>query len=293
VVSPASVEQQTDSLALTGRDAGSGVAPDLVFRLRAAVNRRPRVDRGLAAGLREWLEDGVGPAVSDWPANRPPLRVDRRALANALSPGAENDPPGAAVLTTSRLRGALVNVLFRQIVTSGTVDDPIEDGLAALAAAGREGLVHAFAALEAPEKQALASELGAQVGQIRADWRPIPSGWLPRTTEWMSIPLAGGRVLLTDLADLVVGTPSSGVASVCLVAVRSGERRDQDRPDAHFRALLETVRSGAAPFAVATYYPRHGDLDLDPVDDEILTAAVRRTLDGLAELCPPTARRRR
>ena len=54
----------------------------------------------------------------------------------------------------------------------------------------------------------------------------------------------------------------------------------EHRADLHFYALVEALRSPAPPFVVATYYTRTGELDVDPVTEELLVAAGRRTLVG-------------
>jgi len=65
-------------------------------------------------------------------------------------------------------------------------------------------------------------------------------------------------VVLSGTLDLVLGAPSSGRASVCMVNVRSGEQQSWHRTALGFLALLETLRSGAAPFRLATYYSTTG-----------------------------------
>ena len=69
-----------------------------------------------------------------------------------------------------------------------------------------------------------------------------------------------------------------------MVEVKSGTRRVEHRADLHFYALLEALRSPAPPFVVATYYSRTGELDVDPVTDELLVAAARRTAVGARQL---------
>ena len=71
---------------------------------------------------------------------------------------------------------------------------------------------------------------------------------------------------------------------MALVEVKSGSRRVEHRADLHLYALLEALRSPAPPFVVATYYSRTGELDVDPVTDELLVAAARRTAAGARRL---------
>ena len=80
----------------------------------------------------------------------------------------------------------------------------------------------------------------------------------------MRVALAAGRVELAARVDLVVGPPVCDVASVGIVEVKSGSRRP-GTATTPFYALVETLRSAAPPFVVATYYTRTGELDVDPV----------------------------
>ncbi len=52
----------------------------------------------------------------------------------------------------------------------------------------------------------------------------------------------------------------------------------------------KTLRSPAPPFVVATYYTRTGELDVDPVTDELLAAAARRTMAGHTLVVEPGPR---
>ncbi len=103
----------------------------------------------------------------------------------------------------------------------------------------------------------------------------------------MRVRLADGAVELSARVDLAIGRPARDEASVAIVEVTSGSRRVEHRADLHFYALIETLRSPAPPFVVATYYSRTGELDVDPVTDELLVGAARRTLVGARRLRHP------
>ena len=49
-------------------------------------------------------------------------------------------------------------------------------------------------------------------------------------------------------------------------------------------ALIETLRSSVPPFAVATYFSRTGEIDVEPVDRELLVAAAKRCVAGARRL---------
>ena len=256
-------------------------AEGLLGELRGDTTRRPQVDPGLAGGLREWLEDGVSDATASLPGGS--VIVDPRSLSWALG-GTEGD--GTAPEWTIRLaKEALVDVLFRQQVTMGGIGDALEDALAAVRAEGRTSLVDFVEHLPRSARTVLDHELGAHAVLLGRHWAPLAPGWLPRTHDKISIPLAGGRVVLTAEVDLVLGVPCAGQASVCLVAVTSGAPNPSQRADRHFCALLETIRSGAPPCRLATYYSASGRIDAEDVPDALLAHAVQRTITGTARLC--------
>jgi hypothetical protein len=238
------------------------------------------VDPGLAGGLREWLEDGVSGAAGMLPPGAPPVIVDRWTLSGASRVGAEG------VVTLPLARAALVRALFRQLVVTGRIGDPVVDATTALEldeSAAR--IVEFVRCLPETDRTALHRSVAADAEVLVSRWGPIPSGWLPRTREHISIPLAGGRIILVGTIDLLLGTPPGARSSVCVVTVRSGTWRSGHRADLHFHGLLETIRSGAPPFRLATYYTGSGEIDTEDVPDAVLTAAVRRTIDGVVRRC--------
>jgi hypothetical protein len=261
---------------------------DLLERLRGRAVTRPGVDPGLAGGLRDWLEDGLAEAVGAAADDAPPVRVNKESLTGALLCEAHLVARRTAprVVTVELARGSLIDALFRQWVTTGRLDDPWADAVAAVGVGGDvDGIAAFVAGLPAEGRTALADEIAGQAAGIVARW-PVPSpGWLPRTQERLVVPLAGGRVVLSGVVDLAFGGPAGDRASVCVVEIKSGRRRIDHRGDLHFYALLETLRSGAPPFRIATYYTRTGELDVEAVSDDVLVGAVQRVLAGAVRLC--------
>lgn len=275
--------------AVLRREEPAGLSGDaLVARLRGEGTARPTVDPGLAGGLRDWLEDGLADDVAALDETGGPVRVTKEALNQVLTCEAHLVAARAepATVSVELARGTLVDALFRQWVTTGDLGDPFDSGLAALSADGdRQGIADFVASLPAERRRALASEVVDHATRIRAAW-PVPApSWLARTQERLLVPLSGGRVLLSGVIDLALGAPSNGLASVCVVEVKSGRRRIEHRADLHLYALMETLRSGAPPFRVATYYTATGELDVEPVGRDVLVGALHRVLAGTQRLC--------
>jgi len=238
--------------------------------IRGRTRLRPPVDPGLAGGLREWLEDGLcslplGPSTE--------LVVTKRTLSPPAAAESTRVGPGLAL-------AALIEVLFRQYVTVGRIEDPLADGLSALELDKRRAEIVRFVRqMEGAQLRDFRDELETQAAILVSRWPRLQPGWMPRTHERVVVPLVGGRVVLLGVFDLVVGSPSSGQASVALVQVRSGHPRPQDQEERCFSALLETLRSGAPPFRVATFYTRTGTVEAEDVCDDLLASCVVRIID--------------
>ncbi len=213
--------------------------------------------------------------------------VTKARLTHVLACEAHREAPEftARPISSSLACGALIDVLFRQLVTVGSIGDPMDDALAALAVDDhRSDLLAWVEGLAGPERDELRAEVGRQVDGLRRRWPTLEPAWLPRTQEALRARSANGTVELSARVDLVIGRPARDEGSVALVEVKSGSRRVEHRADLHFYALVEALRSPAPPFVVATYYSRTGELDVEPVTDELLMAAARRAAVGARRL---------
>lgn len=263
---------------------------DLLGQLRAHDVARPSIDASLAGGLRAWLEDEAT-ALSTRPVR------GRLVVHDALPTGPSGaGPSGAGALgtvregagarrpgmgggrTAERIVEQIARMIFRLVVTDRAPLHPFEDALGALAVCdGGPALLETVRRLPLSVRAELRTAAHECAAVTAAQWRRAPSAWLPRTGERLRVALGGGDVVLRATADLMLGRPSAGTASVCIVRVRHDGSAHGARADSRalgFLALLETVRSGAAPFRVATYRPASGTLVCEEVTDALLTAAV-------------------
>lgn len=258
-------------------------APSVLTALRGDANLRPRIDTGLAGGLREWLEDGLSvAAAASLPAGSLPLVVDCWAASGdtARATGSTSAPSVAS------LHRSMLRALFAQVVTTGQIDDPIADAVGALSITERgHSLITFYRDLPSGERGAFERVLRTEASILLARWPAVPGAWLPRVGDPVSFPLAGGRVVLRGLLDLVLGPPPQGRSSACVVALRHGERRSEHAQDRRFLALLETLRSGGPPFRVATYYTPTGEIDIDDVTEPMLAESVVRVLETTLPRC--------
>jgi hypothetical protein len=249
---------------------------------------RPHVDPELAGGLREWLEDSLAGPASSLPRTSPVIRVNRRLLAVSEPAGSLlGRPADLAQEARDNLLKNLVRCLFRQWVTTRRFGRPIEDALAALSVHADPGAtVEAVNRLTPERRRALADEVAEHAERIASTWPLLCPAWYPRTSERISIPLCGGRILLGGVVDLVIGAQACEEATVCVVQVDTAPRSCRShRAELPFYALLETLRSGASPSRVASYSTCTGDLRVEPVDEHVLVGALLKTVEAAERMC--------
>ena len=246
----------------------SGNGREVLALLRGDTDARPLFDPGLAPGLRAWLEDAAYEASGGGEDGAPVLLGARHLLRleDEEGPGGAADRP-----SVERLLHRLVLAVFRQIVHTGAVGDPLGDAVDALVAGGDVSVLEDVASLDEEDRASLSAALACHTRHLCALVPLFAPGWFPRTDDYVAIPLAGGRVVLHGVFDLLVGLPRPGVSSLCAVGVATGAR-NRGRRSLHYLALLETLRSGTPPFRMALLESSTGRYRVEDVREEHLRA---------------------
>ncbi len=257
----------------------------LLERLRVTGRPRPPVTPSLVADLQSLLGSGIGDLHSEVDGGRLVITKDRLTRALSCPVHRTADRLGERNFSVPLACGALVDVLFRQVVTTGAVGEPMAEALDGLALDGHQASLVTWISEMAPADLAeLTSEVDRQTVRLVERWPALEASWLPRTQESIRVALAGTLVELSARVDLAIGRPAEDEASVAIVEVKSGSRRPAHRDELRFYALVEALRSQAPPFAVAAYYTRTGELDVEPVTHDLLVEAARRCLAGIRAL---------
>jgi hypothetical protein len=279
---------------------GAAVTPpgdEVLALLRGDAGARPSFDPGLAGGLRAWLEDAAYGVVASRGELAPPLVLGPRDVLGRApgEPAGAGERPGpgpgpgqgaapAGGVVDDVLVDRLVHVLFRRLVTDDVIDDPLRDALDALRAEGPAGAA-TVARVEGSDPATLGA-LGDVVAQHAAHLRDLvprlAPGWMPRTDDRVAIPLAGGRVVLHGVFDLLVGSARPGAASLCALGLCSGGSWARERRSLHYLALLETLRSGTPPFRLALLETGNGRYGIEDVREEHLRAVASHLAAWLA-----------
>jgi hypothetical protein len=258
---------------------------EVLALLRDGSGQRPRFDPGLSGGLRAWLEDAAAEVVVARGEDAPPLFLGPRLLWEGSVPatGALGRAPDP--YPTDWVRSALVRALFRQVVTTGQVEDPLGDALDALRVdPSRTDMARHVDELPKEARAALAASLHLHVENLMNLTPRFAAGWFPRTDDRVAIPLAGGRIVLSGVFDLLVGAPVPGRATLCAVGLTTGGRWAQARTALHYLALLETLRSGSPPFRLALLHSAAGRYGVEDVLEEHLRTIVSHVVVRMSAL---------
>jgi hypothetical protein len=259
--------------------ADGGTGAEVLALLRGDAASRPRFDPGLAGGLRAWLEDAAYDVVAARGEHAPPLFLGPRQLLG--SSDEQQEESGGATDRPDLSR--LVHTLLRQLVHTGEIHDPLADALDALRAAGDEAHVRQLESLPVTVRTALAETLAFHAQNLRALVPRFAPGWMPRTNDRVAIPLAGGRIVLHGMFDLVVGLPQPRTASLCALGLSTGGPWAVARRSLHYLALLETLRSGTPPFRLALLHSASGRYGVEDVREEHLRAIASHIAAWLAQ----------
>ena len=90
--------------------------------------------------------------------------------------------------------------------------------------------------------------------------------------------------MLHGRLDLTLGGPSDTTAGRVILELKTGRPTAQHLDDLRFYALLETLVTGVPPLLLASFYVDEGRVHTERVDEPLLEAAMRRTIDGIRRL---------
>lgn len=268
----------------------SPAGPALLEQLRGSGKSRPLDDPRLARRLSRLLEEASG-QLPDLPADVT-IRVTKRHVQRVLACEQHlvASLQEARRATLDMVSGQLLDHLFSLVIARRSIDeDPIgQDPLGAALSAARissdHGLLSDWESLAVDDQTELRYTVESLASELIRRWPILPSNALVRLQETLRIPLTGGRVVLTGRVDLVLGHPGPRRAGCTLIDLKAGTRRYEDREDAAWYALLETLRHEMMPFQTGNYYLRDGGLTLDVVTSEMLERQAGRVAEAVRRM---------
>lgn len=108
---------------------------------------------------------------------------------------------------------------------------------------------------------------------LEAKHRPVPEA----STRWPN----EGPIVFNSKVDLVTGAARGRESNKLIIDFKTGWVSHQHRDDLRFYALIETLVRDVPPRKLATLYLDSAEPIVEDVTEEVLVAALRRTLDGV------------
>jgi len=124
----------------------------------------------------------------------------------------------------------------------------------------------------------------AKVSAFQECFPPLRDRWYPVVESRSRVDLFGGRIALSGKTDLTLGRSPRKV----IIDLKTGWVASTHREDLRFYALVETLKLGAAPRKLATYYLDSASTHPEDVTLGTLQAAARRTIDGVRRIIEVT-----
>ncbi|MGE0878871.1 MAG: PD-(D/E)XK nuclease family protein [Acidimicrobiia bacterium] len=244
----------------------------------------PEFEVGLRDRLHDDLEDGLGPLADDLDPDDP-LWVSKHAL------GGIHGCEAQFMATRNTFEWSVANA--RGIVAHKAIEllvhwrgDPptldVVDEAIARCADSERGLGGFLQALKEADRAQLRGEVNDLVAKFRESVPRLRPQWYPVTESKSVCELLGGRVILSGKVDLTLGDPKKG--DKVIIDLKSGRAVPGHREDLRFYALVETLKLGTPPRALATYYLDSAQPHREDVTTPLLDTAVRRTVDGVRKM---------
>jgi CRISPR/Cas system-associated exonuclease Cas4 (RecB family) len=263
----------------------NGAQRDLLEQLRALPGERPEFDPGLRARLRLELEAALDPLLDRLP--EVPLFVSKYRLSEvhgcevrflSEDSGFSWSPPAA--------RGAVAHKAIELSMNlRGTADplDLVDEALDRLQE-GDASLADWLQGCDDYDRAEVRSLANDHVAKFLECWPPLKSAWRPVAESRVNADLCDDRIRLAGKVDLTVGRAEGSVAGKVVIDLKTGMFSPHHRDDLRFYALVETLRLGTPPRKVATHYLDTGRIQPEDVTEDVLGAAVARTVEGVARL---------
>jgi hypothetical protein len=244
----------------------------VIDALRGDRSSRPAADTTSAAGLRARLEDGIYEILGDQSPTSP-LVVRASSL---RQPSRTTDQSMSAL---ARMRGVLVNQLLRLLCVGFRPDCAFDNALDAWRGdSGADDLLGELDRLDDEERARLATDVTAHGLALSRALGDVPSRWMPRSALRASQRLGGGRVIVRDVIDLMVGTNGCGSATVALFDVTTSPLGEGAERTMRYHALVETLRSSVVPLRTSTFSTATGELWTLDVDHGMLQRSADEVL---------------
>lgn len=275
-------------------EAGPELNPrqqETLDRLGAKPSERPVFDAGLGADLRARLDEELAGPVSALPDGAT-LFVNKHALATVHACEARwhaEDADPSFIVSPAVVRGVVAHKAIELGINrrrDSPLSPPGDRVDAALDSLERDEkwMSDWLRTCEEVDRAQVRSAAVARVADYDDIWPPLKAQWRAATEVKVRADLAGGRITLSGRVDLSIGRAEGRTAGKVIVDFKTGGPAMSHREDLRFYALVETLRLGVPPRAVATSYLESGELHVEDVTVGVLEAAAARVVDGASRM---------
>jgi hypothetical protein len=158
--------------------------------------------------------------------------------------------------------------------------DVVDEALAQLADDERQSAGPFIDNLPAGDRAQLRSSAIDLYTKFDECFPPLKAAWRPVLESSARYEMFDQRINLSTRADLTLGA----VGSKVIIDLKSGRVQPNHREELRFYALVEAMRTGAAPRRLASYSLVTARADVEDVTEGVLQAAVRKTVDGVRKM---------
>jgi len=269
---------------------------DVIDVLGASRDERPVFSSDLRARLHDELAESLAPVIGDVDPDEP-LFVNKHRLTMVHGCEARHVYEEATDdfdWTIPRARGTVVHKAVELTINWRGTPNPMDltDEAMAKIAGDDWSLSVWLRELDEADRAQLRSDVNDQVAAFMECFPPLKRQWRPVTESKSRVELLGSRAVLSGKVDLTLGHATGQRAGKVVIDLKTGKPRPEHRDDLRFYALLETLKIGTPPRLTASYYLDQGRFIEEPVTEDVLDAAIGRTVAGITrirELQAPTA----
>lgn len=257
--------------------------------LGATGTERPVFPEELAPRLRADLEAGLAEAIADLAPDED-LTISKHLLGQVhgceVRLLVEEAADEAFVVSVPIARGTIAHKAIELGIHwrgEPLPLDLVDEAMASLAGTDH-WLTDFLQTCSEAERAELRGTAADRVAKFFETFPPLEARWRPVTESSQIVDLAGGRVRLRGKVDLTLGTPRGMQAGKVVIDLKTGSPNPVHRDDLRFYALLDALRLGTPPRLVASFYLDLAEPRTEAVTEDLLDAAVARTVDGVRRL---------
>lgn len=254
---------------------------------------RPGTDPSLLGEIVSRLETAAGEAVANWTERS--LYLTKAQYLSALR--CEGELLANARATRTGLHAATVagTVAHRAVQLSYThplrpVADYVKQAIAGARSSDAD-LDEWWAKLPLSEQSDVTMQITSKVTNFLDDFPPLDPSWSPRFEEPISAKV--GRLTLASRADLLIGRPRGDLRqTMLLVDLKTGALKDEHLDEAHFYALVATIRYGVPPWRSLVYSLASGEYTEPDITADILLETVDKVAKAVVSIVDVLTERR-